>query len=873
MKTKNKVLLIGWDAADWKIIGPLIAKGEMPALKSLIDRGVYGNMSTMNPPYSPMLWSTVATGKTPDKHGVLGFIELLPNMKGIRPVTASSRKSRALWNIFHNQGLKSNVVGWWPSFPAEPINGCIVSDKFQKTNKDPRKKSPIVAGTVHPESLTKEVRDLRLFPWEITENHILPFIPNAKNIDQEKDKGLQSFAKIIAENVSIHSASTYLKRTKDWDFMAVYYDLIDHFCHAFMKFHPPKLKAIPENMFEIYKDAVKGSYKFQDMMLGRTLELIDKDETTVIVMSDHGYESGTKRILKMPKVNAAPAMEHRQFGIFVAAGPNIKKNEKVFGLGLIDVCPTILHMYGLPIGKDMDGKVALDIFEKPETPQYIESWEHVTGDFGEAPKDSGLDQLSDQETLQQLVDLGYIEKPDDKLEYAIIKTSSDLKHNLARVYKGKKDFSLAKKILKELVDGDYPKITQEDIEASKKKNPDSKQYEGFKAGDPIVDITQYYLELLNIALIERKFDDAETYLKSIKKSNKRLPLNLKLSHAKILNGKGKSKKALALITELLQVKPNGYYWFEAGKIYLKLNQFDLAKNAFEQALIFEIDNAKYHQAIATTLVRLEDYETAAEHALTAIELVKYFPDAHYILGEALEKMGDLENAKKAYEMAAKLKPKTYHRAEAGIENIDSKLETFEMLSDKSKNIFYKDQIVVVSGLPRSGTSMMMQMLQAGGIEVLSDGNRKADQSNPRGYLEYDPVMSIHKDNSWLHLGQNKVVKVVAPLLKFLSPKYRYKVIFMQRDLTEIIQSQQKMKGKNIENLPIRLFDAFKKQLHQVETWKNKEPTVELLSINYKEDVLENTDTAIQKVEDFIGLKLNKKTMKGCIDKSLYHNKA
>ena len=79
-----------------------------------------------------MLWSSVATGKTPDKHGVLGFIEVTSNLNGIRPVTVNSRKSRALWNIFHNQGLKSNVVGWWPSFPAEPINGNIVSDVFKK---------------------------------------------------------------------------------------------------------------------------------------------------------------------------------------------------------------------------------------------------------------------------------------------------------------------------------------------------------------------------------------------------------------------------------------------------------------------------------------------------------------------------------------------------------------------------------------------------------------------------------------------------------------------------------------------------------------------------------------------------------------------
>ena len=277
-----------------------------------------------------------------------------------------------------------------------------------------------------------------MFPHEITDAHILPFIPKAKDIDQENDKGLQSFAKIMAENTSVHAASTYAMRTTEWDFMAVYYDLIDHFCHAFMKFHPPKQRAIPKRMFDIYQDAVVGAYRYQDMMLERTMELVD-DDTTVIVMSDHGFESGHKRILKMPKYPAAPALEHRQFGIFVAAGPNIKRNEKVFGLGLIDIAPTILHMFNLPVGKDMDGKVALDIFEKQTKPKYIDSWENVEGDFGEHENVNEANQFSDQETMEQLIELGYIERPDEKIETAILKTKCDLKHNLARVFLGKKD--------------------------------------------------------------------------------------------------------------------------------------------------------------------------------------------------------------------------------------------------------------------------------------------------------------------------------------------------------------------------------------------------------------------------------------------------
>ena len=856
---KPKVLLIGWDAADWKIIWPLITKGQMPALKKLIDKGVYGNMSTMNPPYSPMLWSTVATGKTPDKHGVLGFIELLPNMKGIRPVTVNSRKTKAIWNILHYKGFKSNVVGWWPSFPAEPINGNVVSDKFQKVNKDPRAKNPILKGTIHPETLIKELADLRLFPHEITDAHILPFMPKAGEIDQEKDKGLQSFSKILAENSTVHAAATNLIRTTEWDFMAVYYDLIDHFCHAFMKFHPPKLNVVPQNLFDIYKDNIVGAYRFQDMMLERIMDLVDED-TNIIIMSDHGFESGHKRIIKMPKYPAAPALEHRQFGIFVAAGPNIKKNEKVFGLGLIDIAPTILHMFDLPIGRDMDGNVALDIFEKQTKPKYIDSWENIEGDFGQHKNTEESDQLGDQETMQQLIDLGYIEKPDEKIEIAILKTKCDIKHNLARVYLGKKDYESAKAILLELITDKYPIIKDED-----------KLKKDEKVGDSLIDIIPFYMDLLTISLAQSDYDLAEDYLNQLRTRDKKFEINTYFAESKILLGKGKVKKALNVLNKAKDNKPNSEVWYQIGKIYMQLSYFEDAKNAFEKALEFEVDKAKFHQALAVVLLRLGENEEAAEHALTSIELVKYFPEAHYTLGEALEKLGDLENAKIAFETASKLKPKTHHRAEKAIENIDeNNLDTF-VNKDKSQFKYRKDQIVIVSGLPRSGTSLMMQMLNKGGIVALTDDNRKADKSNPKGYFELDAVMSIHKDNKWLELAKDKTVKVVAPLLKFLDPKYRYKVIFMNRDLTEIVKSQQKMIGKDSEALPLRLFNSYKKQLSLIETWKDKEPGVELIYLNYK-DVLNNTDEALEKVISFVGVGMDKQAMSKCIDKTLYRNK-
>lgn len=841
MTKKNKVLLLGWDGADWKIIGPLLAKGQMPSLQRLIKKGVYGNMSTMNPPYSPMLWSSVATGKTPDKHGVLGFLELQPDQKGIRPVSVESRKSRAIWNILHNQGMKSNLVGWWPSFPAEPINGVVVTDRFQKVNLSPFQKNPIKKGTIHPESKVKDLEDLRLFPHEITEAHILPFIPKAALINQNgSDKSLLNFAKTLAENVSVHCAATNVMRTTEWDFMGVYYDAIDHFCHGFMKFFPPKLNGVPQQKFDIYNEVIDGAYRFQDMMLGRMMDLID-DDTTLMVMSDHGYESGHKRILKMPKYPAAPALEHRQFGIFAACGPDIKVNEKVFGLGLIDVAPTILHMFDLPIGKDMDGKVALDIFKSPSKPKFIESWEDVEGDFGQH-ENLESDQLAEQETMEQLIELGYIDKPDDKIEVAVLKTKCDLQHNLARVYLGKKDYTSAKEILLELINE-----------------------------EKVIDVIPFYMDLLTISISENEFDLAEKYLGKLRNMNDDFKFNTYFSESKILLGKGKVEEALKVLEVAKDKKPNAEVWYQIGKIYTQLYRYADAKEAFENALNMEHDSAKFHQALAVALVRLGDFEEAADHAFTAIELIKYFPEAHYILGEALEKMGDLENSKKAYEMAKMLRPKASKKAEMAIENIDVKKEALANLESKSTNTYYKDQIVVISGLPRSGTSLMMQMMNNGGLEVLTDNKRESDDSNPKGYFEYEPVMSIHKDNSWVELAKNKSVKVVAPLLKHLPSEFRYKVIFMNRDITEVIKSQQKMIGRDTNTLPVKLFDAFQKQLQVVDSWKDKEPGVELMYVNYK-DVLENPEELVKQISEFISVDLDQGAMASSVDKSLYRNK-
>ena len=125
MPNSKKVLLIGWDAADWKIINDLMDRGRMPHTRKLVEGGTMGNLRTLSPVLSPMLWTSIATGKRPSKHGIYGFSEPSAAGTGVQPMNNTSRKCKAIWNILNQNDFRSLVVGWWPSHPAEPIDGAV----------------------------------------------------------------------------------------------------------------------------------------------------------------------------------------------------------------------------------------------------------------------------------------------------------------------------------------------------------------------------------------------------------------------------------------------------------------------------------------------------------------------------------------------------------------------------------------------------------------------------------------------------------------------------------------------------------------------------------------------------------------------------
>ncbi len=908
----KKVLVIGWDAADWKVIRPLIAEGKMPALKKMMDEGSHGNLATLEPPFSPMLWSTIATGVRPDKHGILGFTEPDPATGSVRPVSSVSRKVKAIWNILTQQGKHTNVIGWWPSHPAEPVNGICVSNHYQRANKGIHEEWGMADGTVHPAELSDVFKALRVHPDEFTEQHILPFIPNAAKIDQDKDMRMGMMSKILADCATIQSAATWAMDHTKWDFTAVYFDAIDHFCHGFMKYHPPQLPGVPDDQFEIYKDVVRAGYQFHDMMLEQLLKMAG-EETTVVLLSDHGFHSDHLRPINLPKEEpAAPAYEHRDYGVICMKGPGIKKGEVINGASLLDITPTLLTLFGLPVGKDMDGKPLIQAFDELVEPELISSWEDVEGECGMHPGEIQEDPYAAEEALKQLVDLGYIEDPGENKAVAVARVKLHAEYNLARVYLGSNRAELALPILEKIHEEnpENSRFTQrlaacyytlDKLEECKKAIKTIRTTEKQKKIDANIKMTKAR-EKAEERLKKMGKDKGERFENFFQLKDLADSPAMDLLEGNILLREGKPKKALEKFKQAELSQPDlPKLNIQIGRGYSQLKKWKESEKAFVKALELDGDNAIARHGLSMALLRQEKYEEAVDEALGAVGLNYAFPIAHYHLAEALYYLEEYESSAQAFEVCLTLAPNISKARNWLIEIYENKLKTPEKLDrikeyntvdakDFSSDIDEKvalhkqeikeqsqGEIVIVSGLPRSGTSMMMQMLDNGGLVPFTDKIREADESNPKGYYEHEAIkkMPFDKKKVWLKDANGKVAKVVSHLLTHLPPRYNYKIIFMSRPVQDVVISQQKMlarKGKaNEKNYPLGLEKSFKDNLKKVAHWDDKNFNVEMLYVNYL-DVVDNPTTEAAKINEFLGGKLDEQKMIGAVDKTLLHNR-
>ena len=701
--------------------------------------------------------------------------------------------------------------------------------------------------------------------------------------------------------------ATHLIEHEPWDLTAVYFDAIDHFCHGFMYYHPPQMKNVRDEDFDIYKDVIKGAYQFHDMILQRLMQLAGED-TTIVLCSDHGFQSGHLRPYGTPAEPAGPAAWHRDLGIIVMAGPGIKKDERIYGANIIDITPTILYQLGLPIGEDMDGRVLIDAFADPVPPATIESWEQVEGECGMHAGELEEEELTEEQSkslLKQFVALGYIEDPGDDLERATRNCQLELDYNLARVFLSTNRYDRATDVLTELV----------------RQMPWEDRY--WK------NLAHCYFELGYIRqakqIMESLYLDAETP-----------PLFARVFISKCCYELGELVEAREHLDIALALNPKQpIIYIMAGRIQIKNNELVAAGDTFKRALNIDDENAHAWLGLADVNLRLNRYESAADAALSALVVLYRLERAHWILGVAMTKMQNWDRAKQAFESLLKFKSTQYsvaaHRRlkfifqQLGdkresdrhsqlarqkmpwrqnlrrdnksrkeqkldlppVPTIEDRLETHKKERPKPQAKSRQKKLpgssgrtlTLVSGLPRSGTSLMMQMLQAGGLPAMTDGERVADTDNPEGYLEWEAVKRIHKepdlfDNPDL---EKRAIKVISMLLAKIPLDHRYKVVFMSRPVEEVVASQQKMiarlgtTGGETEGDDMAANLALHRE--NILKWLESRKFIDLLVVDYPSLISDPAKVAID-VAEFLGPQLisQPENMAAVVKPELYRQK-
>ena len=553
----EKILLVGWDAADWDIITPLLTQNKMPNLQKLINTGASGTIQTLQPALSPMLWTSIATGKTADKHGILGFIE--PNLESgnPRPASVTSRQCKAVWNILTQQHLKTNVIGWWPSHPAEPINGVAVSNLFTKNDKHHN----VIDHSIYPNDWTKRITNCRVYTEDIALTELIDFVPQALSINQDKDKHLHNLATLIANAKSIQQATKEIIANTEWDFTAVYFDVIDQVCHTFMKFYPPQMAGVPDDYYALYSNVINQMYIYHDTMLGELLELAGED-TTVMLLSDHGFYSNHLRPIRLPNDPASPAFEHAPFGILCVKGTNIKQNYIINGASLLDMTPTLLNLFSLPIGKDMDGEILEDLLRIKKNIDPIDSWEKIEGNCG-MHKIGNTDQSwQSAAALFQLMELGYIQKFEANKELTLKKIINESHYYLSTVLMSIYKYDEAHTLLHQLHHENTPTL-------------------------------RYSLKLATCLQHLHKYDDAKLIVQQIKDNNyKELP-PLSIIDAICLSCDKKHTEALDLLLKAEQdIKHVPQLYTMIGNEYALLEDWRLAEVYLKKALELKFNCVK-----------------------------------------------------------------------------------------------------------------------------------------------------------------------------------------------------------------------------------------------------------------------------------------
>lgn len=624
-RTAQRLLIVGWDAADWLIVDRLFAAGRMPVLRRLVDGGARADLGTLEPKLSPLLWSSIATGKTAEKHGILNFVEPRPEGGGLRLSSSTSRKTKALWNILSQAGLETRVVGWYASHPAEPIRGSVVTNLLQEGEPAHEGAAwPLVAGTVHPPAFADAVAAARQRARAFPSEWLRALLPKVDEVGAG-DARVQSLVKLMSHAASIEGAAlASLRAGGAWDAAMVFFDAIDTVGHHFMQFVAPRMAHVSEREQRLFGGVMDRVYEWHDAALGRLLDAAG-DGVTVILLSDHGFHSDHLR----PNLSEVPperrmeleASWHRPQGVLVMSGPGVVRGAEIASPTILDVAPTALALLGLPAGEDFDGRVLAEAIDG-EAPARIPSWDAVEGDAGLHPADLRMDPFEAADALQQLVDLGYMAAlpEDEQAQVDLVRRESLFNLGVA------------------LMSRRRPHEAIPHFEQLVARRPAEQRYaaclaqcllragrfrDAVAAADAflLLDASSVDMQLLRASALALSGDDAaaRVQLDAVARAVAR-----RQEHAAALAG-----------------------------AYAACGRHAEARGWYESAARRNPRDPMSHLGLARSQLALGGFEEAAGHALDALEITQALPEAHLLLGAALAWYGDLENARKSLEFALK----------------------------------------------------------------------------------------------------------------------------------------------------------------------------------------------------------------------------
>ncbi len=432
----SPIVVVGVDGLEWDIILPMLAEHKLPNLAKIMQQGSYGKLETFFPTLSPVIWTTVATGKSHEKHGIHHFARNR-GQENLELYQSTDRQTKAIWNIATDYHKTVNSIGWWMTYPVETINGVMVAQTNTNAQFDTRAGKNIWKG-----SLVKDVPH-QVWPAERQAEIMSIYQVSQRNLASITKEVFGTFPHPLGEldkrlwdncQWAFRADATYLDialslaaEPSQADLTLLYFGGPDVVGHRFWRYmQPDRFTHKPSTQqLENFSSIITDYYVYMDKAIGQ-LRSAYGEQATFIVMSDHGMHAINSDRPFNP--DAPPSNinsgDHQDAppGVFFAVGPHVKSmvydaskkaltRDKLRTIcSVMDITPTLLAMMRLPIGEDMEGRVASTIFKDDFQiecqPDVLVT--HDTAAFVESHKKRANLRRQDQERIDQLKSLGYI---------------------------------------------------------------------------------------------------------------------------------------------------------------------------------------------------------------------------------------------------------------------------------------------------------------------------------------------------------------------------------------------------------------------------------------------------------------------------------